>query len=288
MKMRSLEPNCECLLCGKPVHKKPSQLKKYKFFFCDKECQKQYKINKANRIELECAFCGKTIYKRRRQMKNGMTGNYFCDVLCKNRYLAKNRRWRNGWEDGNPQSHQGRKKVIIKLAANKCQACGFNEDVKLLDVHHYDKNYHNNAWSNLRCLCVMCHAKHHRCDVDFDIPRLSDDSEKLERVIKSIGKPKRLKKIKIKANKHTCIQCKKVFVPGDKTIKYCSVECASIGRRKAERPSKEELEEMIRTMTWVSIGKKYNISDNAIKKWAKNYGIIWTPRPYNKVVAPDA
>jgi len=39
--------------------------------------------------------------------------------------------------------------------------------------------------------------------------------------------------------------------------------------RKVLRPSKEELEKMIREMPMVRIAKKYNVTDNAIRKWCK-------------------
>ena len=40
-----------------------------------------------------------------------------------------------------------------------------------------------------------------------------------------------------------------------------------------EHPSADELRELIVTMTMVGIGDKYGVSDSAIRKWAKNYGI---------------
>jgi len=57
--------------------------------------------------------------------------------------------------------------------------------------------------------------------------------------------------------------------------KYCSVKCAARSqRRKVKRPSKTTLQNKIETMSWVAIGREYGVSDNAIRKWAKNYGII--------------
>lgn len=47
-----------------------------------------------------------------------------------------------------------------------------------------------------------------------------------------------------------------------------------ISTRKVERPSKEKLKEEIENNTFVSLGKKYGVSDNAIRKWAKTYEII--------------
>ena len=38
-------------------------------------------------------------------------------------------------------------------------------------------------------------------------------------------------------------------------------------------PRKEVLIEEIKTTSFVQLGKKYGVSDNAVRKWAKNYGI---------------
>lgn len=44
--------------------------------------------------------------------------------------------------------------------------------------------------------------------------------------------------------------------------------------RKVLRPSFEELKKLIDNNSWVSIGKLYNVSDNAIRKWAKQYNLL--------------
>ena len=47
-----------------------------------------------------------------------------------------------------------------------------------------------------------------------------------------------------------------------------------LSTRKVIRPSKEELQDMLRKETFVAIGKKYKVSDNAVRKWAKKYDLI--------------
>lgn len=44
--------------------------------------------------------------------------------------------------------------------------------------------------------------------------------------------------------------------------------------RKTVRPTSEELLSMINGMSWRAIGKKYGVSDNAVRKWAKYYGLL--------------
>ena len=45
-------------------------------------------------------------------------------------------------------------------------------------------------------------------------------------------------------------------------------------RRKVERPSAEELTELLKNHSWVALGKRFGVSDNAIRKWAKSYGLL--------------
>ncbi len=64
-----------------------------------------------------------------------------------------------------------------------------------------------------------------------------------------------------------CIDCK-AKIWNDAT--RC-VECYRINSRKTTRPSYEELMKDKETMTMLAIGKKYGVSDNAIRKWIKQY-----------------
>ena len=57
-------------------------------------------------------------------------------------------------------------------------------------------------------------------------------------------------------------------------------------KRKVVRPSKEELEQMISSMSWCAIGRKYSVSDAAIRKWANFYGIKWKKKFTRKVTTP--
>lgn len=77
-------------------------------------------------------------------------------------------------------------------------------------------------------------------------------------------------------SKRYCLMCNKLLHHTQKL--YCSTKCnysdTSLRRRKVIRPSKEELQKDIETMSFVAIGKKYGVSDNAVRKWAKKYDLI--------------
>ena len=55
------------------------------------------------------------------------------------------------------------------------------------------------------------------------------------------------------------------------------VKCAAKFARKTERPSRNELKNLIRTKSFLEIARIYNVSDNAIRKWCKAENL-----PYQK------
>lgn len=67
--------------------------------------------------------------------------------------------------------------------------------------------------------------------------------------------------------KKKCPSCGKEI---SKKATYC-IDCHNKSLQRAERPSREELKEMIRTMPFVQIGKKFGVSDNSIRKWCDAY-----------------
>lgn len=54
----------------------------------------------------------------------------------------------------------------------------------------------------------------------------------------------------------------------------------SLKSRKVERPSKEDLEKMIWETSVLEVSHKFGVSDVAIAKWCKKYGIPRPPRGY--------
>jgi len=72
--------------------------------------------------------------------------------------------------------------------------------------------------------------------------------------------------IEIIDNKNYCECGKKIY----KTSKNC-IKCSTLKqKRKVEnRPTKEEILKMIKETSYVQVGKKYGVSDNAIRKWLK-------------------
>ena len=47
----------------------------------------------------------------------------------------------------------------MEFYEHKCMCCGWDEDDRILEVHHIDENRKNSHISNLCLLCPTCHRK---------------------------------------------------------------------------------------------------------------------------------
>lgn len=57
--------------------------------------------------------------------------------------------------------------VSMGIRRWECKICGEN-NMELLEIHHFDINPLNNTPSNLECLCHKCHSKRHS-DIQKDL-----------------------------------------------------------------------------------------------------------------------
>lgn len=79
-----------------------------------------------------------------------------------------------------------------------------------------------------------------------------------------------------------CLTCGEIFDPERTKKKFCSKECKMKSkkpkpgryRKVLNRPSHEELTEMLKTMSYCAVGRKYGVSDNAVRKWERAYQSI--------------
>ena len=66
-----------------------------------------------------------------------------------------------------------------------------------------------------------------------------------------------------------CIKCGKEITKGSQ---YCT-SCFAKQKRKVERPDRETLKDLIRNTPFTQIGKMYNVTDNAVRKWCDSYDL---------------
>lgn len=119
-------------------------------------------------------------------------------------------------------------------------------------VHHLDGDRTNNRYSNLLVLENGQHSKLHKW-IDQGCQFTPHE-------------------INTGNNNKYCERCNKTLQLKQK--KWCSPECTSIMKRKVERPSKEELKVLIAENNWLKLGRMFGVSDNAVRKWARQYGLL--------------
>lgn len=73
-----------------------------------------------------------------------------------------------------------------------------------------------------------------------------------------------------------CIDCGKEI---DLKATRCA-PCAAKNSRVCERPSREELKQLIRTISFTEIGRRYKVADNSVRKWCDSYGL---PRKVSEI-----
>lgn len=86
---------------------------------------------------------------------------------------------------------------------------------------------------------------------------------------------------KNKFEERTCLGCGRTFVVRRVEQDFCSRQCGTRhdrGRRephpetrKVQRLSYEQLMADVESMSFVAIGRKYSVSDNAVRKWIRWY-----------------
>lgn len=123
------------------------------------KCQEESR--QMNKIFVECAYCGKQFPKAPSRIEKSKSGLFFC---CKeHKDLAQ--RCDSGEKFANIRpEHYGTSSRDYRTKAfavyeHKCAVCGWNEDTRILEVHHIDTNHDNNDINNLMILCPICHRK---------------------------------------------------------------------------------------------------------------------------------
>ena len=213
-----------------------------------------------------CVICGKEL--------NGLQQK-FCSANCK----AKDHYRQQKRNTSLRQFLRGaeRKLDLIEYKGGKCEICGYNKNLAVLNFHHIDsskKSFNidgrllaNKKMEDLiheanKCmlLCANCHQELHHENHDIETIKQLLEEHKYKRTKREI---------------YVCKDCGKILNIENKT-QLCS-ECYvkhSAERRKVERPSKEELQELLKENSLNKIGKMFGVSHATIKKWGIQYGII--------------
>jgi hypothetical protein len=137
-----------------------------------------------------------------------------------------------------------------QLIIHECSSCGigpkWNEKELVLQLDHKNGINNDNRLINLRLLCPNCHSQ----------------TETF------CGRHKSVHKRCSKCNNHIskrstlCRQCHKQHNIDNREMFH-----------KVNRPTRDALSILISSKTFVEIGREFNVSDNAVRKWCKDYGL---------------
>lgn len=216
-------------------------------------------------MDRKCIICGKPL--------NGQQRKY-CSNNCKQKDFYSNHKNNSSFRQMIKSSK--RKIELIELKGGKCERCGYNKNLSALEFHHIDsnnksfnidgRNLANKSFDELlnesnKCilLCANCHREIHHEDYNLiTLEQLLIENENFLKKEKEI---------------FVCKNCGKILSYGNKSG-LCSECYIKQSYRTKEKPSKEELENLLKQYSLNKIGKMYGVTHNVVKKWGINYNLI--------------
>lgn len=189
------------------------------------------------------------------------------------------------------QFRRNRKQNLVNIHGGKCSLCGYNRCIDALEFHHIKPEEKEYALSSPNChsfekdvaesrkcllVCSNCHSEIHHSDF-YENKDLFEFQHIDEQLILELT-PK-------SHQKYYCSECGAEITIYSRSG-LCK-SCVSKGQRKIERPTREELKDMIRTTSFTQIGKQYGITDNGVRKWCKTMNLPHTQRDINKISDED-
>jgi hypothetical protein len=141
-----------------------------------------------------------------------------------------------------------------------CEMCGQGEiwrgEVMAMILDHINGTPDDNRLENLRIVCPNCAAT-----LDTHCGR----------------------KNRSQAVRRPCEACSRPFFPSTAQGRFCSQTCAGTEKRRklqgvphperrtVDRPPFEQLRAEIAATSYLAVGRRYGVSDNAVRKWVRQY-----------------
>ena len=155
-------------------------------------------------------------------------------------------------ENSNHSRHNLKQRLVKEnLLEYKCCECGLTDQWNgkkiILQIDHKNGVGDDNRLENLRFMCPNCHSQ-----------------------TDTFAGKRHRKLFRIKIRKITttkCLMCDN-YLYIDQS-KFCSEPCCKRAKRKVDRPSNQELLEELKISNYSIIGRKYGVSETAVRKWFK-------------------
>jgi 5-methylcytosine-specific restriction endonuclease McrA len=200
-----------------------------------------------------------------------------------------------------PQTSKIKQKLIKEgLKSHMCETClntMWNGQPIVLEVHHKDGNRRNNKLDNLQLLCPNCHAmtdnwrgrgkktsNEQNIIPDEDLINALQESKNIRQALLKVGlsaKGRNYDRAKTLCEKHHiafqdknyCKDCGAEISSFSERCKYCENKFRKIEAINDYPIQREELKQLLRTTSFLQIGKHFGVSDNAIRKWCRNLNL---------------
>jgi hypothetical protein len=171
------------------------------------------------------------------------------------------------------------KKRLIQngMLKNQCAKCGLGTEWDgerlVLVLDHINGSHDDNRIHNLRLLCPNCNSQ-----TDTFAGR-RNKVHKTHVVTKSIGNVAKIVTRRL-GIANVCPNCAKWKCAKSTLCNDCQNRSPKLARRKTERPTAEQLQKLLWDVPTVEIAKAHGVSDKAVGKWARSYGLAKPPRGY--------
>lgn len=153
-----------CRICKAKFYAEPFQIRNGWGKFCSVACR--HESQKKGKF-LSCPLCGRKFWRTPRHLRASKSRRYFCSKSCQTKW--RNQRYSGEnlvfWKGG---ENVYRKKMLDSNRPRYCLLCG-EGDLRVLEIHHVDKNRLNNTHNNLAWLCMNCHHLVHRHQVNISM-----------------------------------------------------------------------------------------------------------------------
>lgn len=156
-------PHVECQFCKKDFYVKNRYLELGWGKYCSRICRSKGQLRGKS---FHCLICSIEIYRSPSEIEHSKSGKFFCGKRCQTR-------WKNSKAIGekHPNWLSGirvYRDILIRSGIEQICARCFEDDKRVLIVHHIDHNRQNNAQSNLIWVCLNCHYLiHHHNDAEI-------------------------------------------------------------------------------------------------------------------------
>ena len=222
----------------------------------------------------------KTLTSYLYKMNIDYKGNQAWGIYQKNkdRYIS----FKEYISHGGSNTTRIRQKLLYEgLKEHRCECCGqtFWQGHPIpLELHHKDGDHGNNDLSNLELLCPNCHA----FTDNYRGRGMAAVKCKNDRI--TISVPVCSSNMKNKNCHKQCPVCGTNISMNANHCRNCAQKIRNLNHpQQTARPSYEMLYDDLIHMNMVTIGRKYRVSDNAVRKWCRFYNLPFTKKEILKL-----